>query len=53
VRKLDCQCGHTVEGRDDEELLQNGKKHVAEVHPNENFTDDQLRQLIATQAYDA
>jgi predicted small metal-binding protein len=53
MRKLDCQCGHTVEGVNDEELFQRGKQHVAEVHPGENITDDQLRQLIATQAYDA
>jgi predicted small metal-binding protein len=53
MRKLDCQCGHTVEGDNDEELFQRGKQHVAEVHPGENITDDQLRQLIATQAYDA
>jgi predicted small metal-binding protein len=53
VRKLDCQCGHTVEGENDEELFQKGKQHVAEVHANENITDDQLRQLISMQAYDA
>jgi predicted small metal-binding protein len=52
VRKLDCQCGYTVEGENDEELFQKGKQHVAEVHPAENITDDQLRQLISTQAYD-
>jgi predicted small metal-binding protein len=53
VRKLDCQCGHTVEGENDEELFQKGKQHVAEVHPGENITDDQLRQLISANAYDA
>jgi predicted small metal-binding protein len=53
MRKLDCRCGHTVEGENDEELFQNGKQHVAEVHPDENITDDQLRQLISAQAYDA
>jgi predicted small metal-binding protein len=53
VRKLDCQCGQTVEGENDEELFRAGKQHISEVHPNENITDDQLRQLIATQAYDA
>jgi predicted small metal-binding protein len=52
MRKLDCQCGQTVEGENDEELFQAGKRHITEVHPNENITDDQLRQLIATQAYD-
>jgi predicted small metal-binding protein len=53
VRKLDCQCGYTVEAGNDEELFERGKQHVAEVHPDENITDDQLRQLISTQAYDA
>jgi predicted small metal-binding protein len=52
MRKLDCQCGQTVEGENDEELFREGKRHIAEVHPGENITDDQLRQLIATQAYD-
>jgi predicted small metal-binding protein len=53
MRKLDCQCGQTIEGENDEELFQRGKQHVAEVHPDENITDDQLRQLISAQAYDA
>jgi predicted small metal-binding protein len=53
MRKLDCQCGQTIEGKDDEELFQRGKQHVTEVHPGENIGDDQLRQLISTQAYDA
>jgi hypothetical protein len=53
MRKLDCQCGHTLEAENDEELLAKGRQHVAEVHPDQNFTDDQLRQLISTQAYDA
>jgi predicted small metal-binding protein len=52
VRKLDCQCGHTVEAENDDELFEKGKQHVAEVHAGE-MTDDQLRQLIATSAYDA
>ena len=51
MRKLDCQCGYTVEGKSDEELFQKGKQHGAEVHTDENITDDQLRQLISTQAY--
>jgi predicted small metal-binding protein len=53
VRKLDCQCGHTLEADNDAELFEKGKQHVAEVHSDQNITDDQLRQLISTQAYDA
>jgi predicted small metal-binding protein len=53
MRKLDCQCGYTVEGENDEELFHKGKQHVAEKHAGENITDDQLRQLIAANAYDA
>jgi predicted small metal-binding protein len=53
MRKLDCQCGQTLEAENDEELFAKGKQHVSEVHPAENISDDQLRQLISTQAYDA
>ena len=53
MRKIDCSCGHTLEAENDEELFAKGRQHVAEVHADENITDDQLRQLISAQAYDA
>jgi predicted small metal-binding protein len=53
MRKMDCDCGHTIEGENDEELLQKGKQHVAEVHPDMSISDDELRQLISSRAYDA
>lgn len=53
MRKLDCQCGHTLEANDDEELVEKAKEHVAEVHADMNLSDEQVRGLVSSQAYDA
>jgi predicted small metal-binding protein len=53
VRKIDCECGHTLEAENDAELFEKGKQHVAEVHADQNISDEQLRQLISTRGYDA
>ena len=52
MRAIDCDCGHHLEAEDDEALFQEGKKHVAEVHADMNMSDEQVRELIATKAYD-
>ena len=53
MRAMDCECGHHLEAEDDEGLVAAGRAHVAEVHPDMNFSDDDLRELIRQQAYDA
>jgi predicted small metal-binding protein len=53
MRAMDCECGHHLEAEDDEGLLAAGRAHVAEVHSDMNISDDDLRQLIKAQAYDA
>ncbi len=53
MRALDCECGHHLEAEDDEGLVAAGRTHVAEVHPDMNFSDDDLRELVRQQAYDA
>jgi predicted small metal-binding protein len=52
VRKIDCDCGHTLEAENDAELFEKGQQHVAEVHADQNISDEQLRQLISARAYD-
>jgi predicted small metal-binding protein len=52
MRKIDCDCGHTIEADNDAELFEKGKQHVAEVHPDLDMSDEQLRQLITARAYD-
>jgi predicted small metal-binding protein len=34
TKVLNCECGYTVRGKDDEELLDNVERHVAEQHPD-------------------
>jgi predicted small metal-binding protein len=53
MRAMDCECGHHLEAEDDEGLVAAGRAHVAEVHPDMNLSDDDLRQLVSAQAYDA
>ena len=52
MRAMDCECGHHLEAEDDEALVEAGRAHVAEVHPDMDVTDAQLRELITSQAYD-
>ena len=30
---INCQCGHTVRGADDDELVANAEAHIQESHP--------------------
>jgi predicted small metal-binding protein len=53
MRKLDCECGHTLEAQNDDELFGEARKHIAEVHPDMSLSDDEVRGLISSQAYDA
>lgn len=54
MRAADCDtpgCTDRMEGRDDEELLRSIRKHVDTVHPQDKYTDEQLREWMATAAY--
>jgi predicted small metal-binding protein len=50
---MDCDCGHRVEGIDDEDLFRNARQHADMVHSDLNLSDDQLRGLVAERAQDA
>ncbi len=32
-KKIDCQCGHTVRGDTDDELVANAEEHMRDKHP--------------------
>ena len=53
MRVIDCDCGETVQAANDDDLLQATKRHVDDAHPDMNLSDDQLRELVASKAYDA
>jgi hypothetical protein len=53
MRAIDCPCGHRLEGESDEELFQKAREHVDRDHPEMERTDEELRERVAADAYDA
>jgi predicted small metal-binding protein len=41
---IECECGHTVRGESEEELLANAREHIADSHPDMvgQVSDEQL-----------
>jgi hypothetical protein len=52
-RELACPCGITLTGADDEELFLRGRQHADEHHPDDNITDEFIRDHVATNARNA
>jgi predicted small metal-binding protein len=53
MRAIDCPCGHRLEANDDEELFGLCREHIAEHHPDMQRSDEQIRQRVAADAYEA
>ena len=53
MRVVDCPCGHRLEEAGDVELFRLAREHVDRDHPEMQRSDDDLRQRIAADAYDA
>jgi hypothetical protein len=53
MRAIDCPCGHHFEAVGDEQLFRLCREHVDRDHPELERTDQQLRERIAADAYDA
>lgn len=53
MRAIDCPCGHHLEATDDAQLLRLCREHIADHHPDMQRTDEQIRERIATDAYQA
>jgi hypothetical protein len=52
MRVIDCPCGHRLTGADDE-LFRLAREHVNGDHPELRRTDEQIRERVAADAYDA
>ena len=50
---IDCPCGHHFEAEDEEELFRLCREHVDSDHPEMERTDDQIRERIRGDAYQA
>jgi predicted small metal-binding protein len=53
MRVIDCQCGKTLQAANDEDLAEAVRGHVAEDHPDMEMSEDDARQFVASEAYDA
>jgi predicted small metal-binding protein len=53
MRMLDCDCGHTLQAANDDELMRAAREHVDQEHPDMDMSDEQLRQLVSDKAYSA
>jgi predicted small metal-binding protein len=53
MRVIDCDCGHTLQAANDDDLAKQARAHVDEVHADLEMSDDQVRELVATKAYEA
>jgi Protein of unknown function (DUF1059) len=53
MRVIDCDCGQTLQAANDEDLFNEARAHVDQVHPDMQLSDDQVRELVSAKAYDA
>jgi hypothetical protein len=53
MRVIDCQCGKTLQAANDEDLAEAVRGHVADDHPDMEMSEDDARQLVASEAYEA
>jgi predicted small metal-binding protein len=53
MRVLDCPCGIQLKGADDDELVRLGRQHADEHHPDENISDEFVREHVRGNARDA
>lgn len=53
MRVIDCECGQTLQAADDQELADAVREHVDEAHPDMELDDEQVKGMVAEQAYTA
>jgi Protein of unknown function (DUF1059) len=53
MRVIDCDCGQTLQAGNDDDLVKEARAHFDQEHPDEQLTDEQLRSLVSTRAYEA
>ena len=51
-RKVTCQCGHPMEAKNDADLFKIVRRHVDDKHPDLGYTDQDIRDLIASEGVD-
>ena len=52
MRELHCACGNRLVAQDDGELTQKVLTHAHEVHPEMELSEEQAKEMVASQASD-
>lgn len=52
MRELHCACGNRLSADNDEELVQQVLTHAHEVHPEMDMSEEQAREMVASEASD-
>jgi hypothetical protein len=53
MRVIDCDCGHTLQAANDDDLVTVTRDHLKEAHPDMELDDEGVRAFVADKAYDA
>jgi len=53
MKVIDCDCGRTLQAANDDDLAKQTRAHVDEEHPDLDMSDDQVREFVASKAYEA
>jgi len=53
MRVIDCNCGSTLQAANDEDLFKLAREHLDAEHEDAQLSDDQVRDFVATRAYEA
>jgi predicted small metal-binding protein len=41
-KTLDCPCGERIQGKDEDDLVAKVKQHLAEVHPDRDYSREEI-----------
>jgi Protein of unknown function (DUF1059) len=52
MRTLECPCGITLTGADDDDLFRLGRQHADEHHRDDNIPDEYIREQVRANARD-
>ncbi|HEV2873595.1 MAG TPA: DUF1059 domain-containing protein [Thermoleophilaceae bacterium] len=53
MKVIDCDCGRTLQAANDDDLFKEARAHVDQEHADMELTDEQVRELVASKAYEA
>jgi predicted small metal-binding protein len=53
MKVIDCDCGHTLQAGNEEDLVKEVRAHVDQEHADMDMSDDQVRELVSARAYEA